>query len=100
MQLSCSFFVGHTTPALIENKMIFRRTLITIGSDDMILCRIIVEGAYLVSGLPIKIVLLEKRILTYIKSGLQVNIDKNDFIEIFATLYIVYRFTMTFHALR
>ena len=59
MQLSCFFFVGHTA-ALIENKMIFRRTLITIGSDDMILCRIIVEGAYLVSGLPIKNFPLEK----------------------------------------
>ena len=59
LQLSCFFFVGHTA-ALIENKMIFRRTLITIGSDDMILCRIIVEGAYLVSGLPIKNFPLEK----------------------------------------
>ena len=45
----------------------------------MILCRIIVEGAYLVSGLPIKTFNLEND--TYIKPGLQLNIDKNDFIE-------------------
>ena len=59
MQLSCFFFVGHTAP-LIENKMIFRRTLITIGSDDMILYRIIIEGAYPASRLPIKIFTLER----------------------------------------